>query len=253
MHQHLHDTPPQILRYVRDCPRALESLIQKLMQKDPADRPPDAIAVARRLEDIWQAAALGEETVDADAVKESPRPRAPAIGKSLTAAGKGVPGWLVGVGLAVMAAMLVWNLALLGRTLAPSRAEQRWFEAMKSADAPVRVAAAEALGEIASDRARAAQHLMQGLSDASPDVRLASVASLERLGVDGRPALATLRGLQNTDTSAQVREQAAMSIEVIGKAKSRSPWPLYLALALVLVGLCVVGYVAAKQQVARRR
>jgi serine/threonine protein kinase len=50
--QHVSGTPPRVATLALDCPVWLDSLIEQLLQKDPAHRPMDAIAVAQALTEI---------------------------------------------------------------------------------------------------------------------------------------------------------------------------------------------------------
>ncbi len=50
--QHLQEEPPRITSLVPDCPMFLEELIFKLLEKDPADRVYDALALQTELEEV---------------------------------------------------------------------------------------------------------------------------------------------------------------------------------------------------------
>lgn len=52
--KHLDETPPSVREFNPDCPRYLEVLIADLMEKDPNDRPFDALAVQVRLDEVKQ-------------------------------------------------------------------------------------------------------------------------------------------------------------------------------------------------------
>lgn len=237
MHLHLHETPPRIGRFTRDCPKALEQLIQSLLEKNPENRPSDATTVARKLQDIWHDAALGAETVDVAGPESPDLPAAPRAKPAKGKAGA-QPVWLLGGTVAVIFALLVWNLILLGKARQQSRAEALWIETFQSDDPPLRVAAARALGEIESNRDQSVELLQLGLSDPHVKVRLASISALGELGVDAKPAIGKLRRLQNTDANAQVRTAAAETIEMLHKTPAKpSRWPYYLVGVLLLAGV----------------
>ncbi|RLS54034.1 MAG: serine/threonine protein kinase [Planctomycetota bacterium] len=59
--KHIEEEPPSVREFNPDCPRPLESLIAELMEKDPNDRPFDALSVQVRLEEIIQKVAEQEE------------------------------------------------------------------------------------------------------------------------------------------------------------------------------------------------
>ena len=50
--QHLQEEPPRITSLVPDCPSFLEELIFRLLEKDPADRVYDALALQHELDDV---------------------------------------------------------------------------------------------------------------------------------------------------------------------------------------------------------
>ena len=50
--QHLQEEPPRITSYVPECPIFLEELVFRLLEKDPADRVYDALALQRELDDV---------------------------------------------------------------------------------------------------------------------------------------------------------------------------------------------------------
>lgn len=52
--KHIEEDPPPVRELNPDCPRHLEVLIADLMEKDPDDRPFDALAVQVRLEEVKQ-------------------------------------------------------------------------------------------------------------------------------------------------------------------------------------------------------
>ncbi len=50
--KHIEEVPPSVREFNPDCPRYLEVLIADLMEKDPNDRPFDALSVQVRLEEV---------------------------------------------------------------------------------------------------------------------------------------------------------------------------------------------------------
>ena len=59
--KHIEEEPPSVREFNSDCPRYLEVLIADLMEKEPDDRPFDALAVQVRLEEVLKKAAEQEE------------------------------------------------------------------------------------------------------------------------------------------------------------------------------------------------
>lgn len=52
MFHHIEDDPPRVREFAHDCPIWLEKLIDRLLEKDVADRPFDALAVMAELEEV---------------------------------------------------------------------------------------------------------------------------------------------------------------------------------------------------------
>ncbi|HVV98781.1 MAG TPA: serine/threonine-protein kinase [Planctomycetaceae bacterium] len=58
-YQHLKKDPPRICTEVLDCPVWLETIVHHLLEKDPNDRPHDALAVAQALSEVSEKVAAG--------------------------------------------------------------------------------------------------------------------------------------------------------------------------------------------------
>ncbi|MEZ6060674.1 MAG: serine/threonine-protein kinase [Planctomycetaceae bacterium] len=61
--QHLNDEPPNVSEKAIDCPIWLDQLIDEMLQKNPDDRPYDALAVHTRLGEIRDKIARGDSVV----------------------------------------------------------------------------------------------------------------------------------------------------------------------------------------------
>ncbi len=85
--QHLNDDPYNVIEKVPDCPIWLDNLIERLLAKNPDDRPYDALAVHTELGEIKHKVAAAvdislAETVESDRVStKTERPKKPAAKK----------------------------------------------------------------------------------------------------------------------------------------------------------------------------
>ena len=70
--QQLHEKPPSISQICPDVPAELGSLIEQLLEKNPADRPASALAVGRRLTAILSAEDAGNQATPAPLRAGSP-------------------------------------------------------------------------------------------------------------------------------------------------------------------------------------
>ncbi len=116
--KHLDEVPPSVREFNPDCPRYLEVLIADLMEKDPNDRPFDALSVQVRLEEVKTKVAEQEEqakTRAGEAANATVADSTKALQKKKKK--KIVPGeftpfyerlWFLGVCLMSVVAVVVW-------------------------------------------------------------------------------------------------------------------------------------------------
>ncbi len=116
--KHLDEVPPSVREFNPDCPRYLEVLIADLMEKDPNDRPFDALSVQVRLEEVKTKVAEQEEqakTRAGEAANATVADSTKALQKKKKK--KIVPGeftpfyerlWFLGVCLMSVVALVVW-------------------------------------------------------------------------------------------------------------------------------------------------
>ena len=116
--KHIEETPPLVREFNPDCPRHLEVLIAELMEKDPNDRPYDALAVQVRLDEVKQKVAEQEEqakTRAGDAANATVADSTKALQKKKKK--KSRPGeftpvyerlWFLGTSLMCLVALVVW-------------------------------------------------------------------------------------------------------------------------------------------------
>ena len=245
LHRHVHDEPPRISAKVRDCPPQLEALILDLLRKDPAERPADADEVERRLGEIEpvvvidrKAAArqLAETTAVPASATSSRSSRNPVVRVAGPAA---IDWWLVG-GAAVLGGLMLWSLASSAARGPYAKSEQLWVRALEAGrPKDVRVAAAEALGELGPMAAGTLPVLSRLLDDPDQAVRGAATRAVGRLGAVARPERPKLVRLQREDPEPEVRHAAGEALSTLDAAVPGSPWPWRLAW---VVALGVVGW-----------
>lgn len=134
--QHLNDDPYSVIEKVPDCPIWLDQLIERLLAKNPEDRPYDALAVHTELGEIRKKVAAGNsvalaETVEANRVStKSERAKTPAKRKKKKKR-KDVPfheqTWFLATCLIFLLAATLWLLQPKSETW---YAEQ-WRDAMR--------------------------------------------------------------------------------------------------------------------------
>lgn len=116
--KHIEEDPPAVREFNPDCPRYLEVLISDLMEKEPNDRPFDALAVQVRLEEVKQKVA--EQLAQAKTRAEhAPNATVADASQNLkkkkkkkAALGEFVPfwerGWFLGLCLAGVIGLVTW-------------------------------------------------------------------------------------------------------------------------------------------------
>lgn len=259
MHKHLDARPPRVSEFAPDCPMGLESLVRDLLQKEPSDRPATAFVVAKRLTDLD-----GSETRT-----PTPRPRseAPASQATLTPP-KGIliPGrlaaealersnrqkWVMPLVCVALALSVALNFRSIDTTTEKDRAEDLWFEALKSDRPELRSEAAKAMGELAKTSPAVADKLVASLADPRPGVRLSAIEGLEAAGPAARPATTALMRMQNTDDNDFVRRKAVDVLKTIQATpegvSARIGSVLYWGLAiLIAAGIGFVAFVTLRK------
>jgi eukaryotic-like serine/threonine-protein kinase len=260
MHKHLDAKPPRVSEFA-DCPMGLESLVRDLLQKEPTDRPASAFAVAKRLTDLE-----GSSTRT-----PTPRPRpgdstathaTPTPPKGIVA----VPGrlaadalekstrnkWVMPLVCIALALSLALNFKSMATVSENERAEQLWIEAFKSDHAELRTDAARALGELARTSPRAAQALVDGLSDSRAPVRLSALEGLEQAGPAIHSATSPLMRMQNTDDNDVVRRRAIDLLKTVQASPESGSSVVFSVLywglgILAVVGIAVAAFIALRK------
>ena len=134
--EHLQEDPPRITSLVPDCPIFLEDLIFRLLEKDPADRVYDALALQHELEDlkikVTEQRSVVAQTLMGGATVLSSKPAADL--KSILAKKKKRKkpdkspiyerAWFLGLGLLLIAGFFGWHFLPEGEDKLMERAEK---------------------------------------------------------------------------------------------------------------------------------
>lgn len=126
LYQHVEADPPSVRESVMDCPIWLDSLIQQCMEKEPEDRPYDALAVDTALGEVQekvaaQTASITQKTMVGTATTVTVDPDDPEVRKILRKKKKKkkkVPvyerGWFLAACLLLLIAGVAWAVWPMG-------------------------------------------------------------------------------------------------------------------------------------------
>ncbi len=247
LHQHCQSIPPHVCEKALDCPAELDRIVDKLLQKNPADRYASATALAADLKRVTQAVTvIAPRTALHESWADRPKPKTkPPTENSPAPVRKTPPGWLVKtliVGLFVSLACNVLGPQLNSRS---ARWEELWLTAATDNNLFVRQAAVSTLAEMASESQASRELLLTRLDDLDPTIRKTAVEGLQNGGSRSNEYIPQLLRVQQYDHDADVRSSAMRAIAAIqtsrlGRASSGSLWLLLAALAVGTV--CGVVY-----------
>jgi serine/threonine-protein kinase len=259
LHLHCKQPAPRVTQIALDCPEALETLILKLMEKDPAQRPESAAAVARELrgvtptvsivasrKDMGRVPTVGNRPValperEADTTQSTTLPRIVESRRSP---------WMLGAALAALMGLAVvgtwyWQL----RSVAAER-EQLWLQAFHSESMEVRAAAIEALGQMASDSEASRAALASGLESPDREIRWRCVLALGNAGSAAQAQTTALIQLQREDPDPEIRYTAEKAITKIQEDKTSGSFAGWI---LGMIGIAVAALWAGTQFRGTRR
>jgi serine/threonine-protein kinase len=259
LHLHCKQPAPRVTQIALDCPEALETLILKLMEKDPAQRPESAAAVARELrgvtptvsivasrKDMGRVPTVGNRPValperEADTTQSTTLPRIVESRRSP---------WMLGAALAALMGLAVvgtwyWQL----RSVAAER-EQLWLQAFHSESMEVRAAAIEALGQMASDSEASRAALASGLESPDREIRRRCVLALGNAGSAAQAQTTALIQLQREDPDPEIRYTAEKAITKIQEDKTSGSFAGWI---LGMIGIAVAALWAGTQFRGTRR
>lgn len=257
LHQHIKEPAPRVGQFAPDCPAGLEQLVFDLLQKDPSARPADAETVARRLNGITQTITVKPNlrpfeqaaTVPSHAEAKDTK-SAPIIPRAASAQFDVLPKWVWWAGIASLATLLVLIFSLLSqRSPSEKQAEELWLKAFDEGDLSVKIAAAQALGQMAPTSEASADRLLKALENPPQDTQLMAevVSAIGKTGFPAKSALATVKKLAQQHSEPRVRNAAMTAVDQLqdAEAPGRSGW-YYLNLLTVLSALGAAGWVYLK-------
>lgn len=250
MQKHCKAEVPRITSVALDCPVALEQLIQKLLAKAPADRPENAVSVARELAQVTtkvsvvsKPRAIDRETVASSSRSVSDR-RFKATQADVTQRESASYGWHFLISLVVMAGLVVWGFTLSQSVEQARVSEGLFVDAVRAGEPHVRLFALQALGKLPEVSEESMAAIAQVLDQENEDliVRVAAAKSLGRLGERANEYLPLLRRIGNEDSHEMLRQESQRSIERIQTDvnSAGSAWILLLGL---IVFVTAGGYI----------
>jgi len=257
LHQHIKTPAPRVGQYAPDCPAGFEQLINDLLQKDPGARPADAETVAQRLKGVTQTIIVKQnlrpfEQISTDSSSspaELTKTRsAPTIPQMAQEGQPTLPRWVILSAIAGVAVFLVTVFSLLSdRSPSPSRAAELWMSALEEGEPAVRLAAAEALGEIGRSSEPAADRLIEALEDSESEsiaLQRAIIQAVANVGYDAKSEIGRLQKIAKEHKEPQVRTAAMQAVERL-KAAEAPGWSVwfYLNLITILSAGAAIGWV----------
>ncbi|MEZ6144164.1 MAG: protein kinase [Planctomycetaceae bacterium] len=253
MHMHCRADVPRITPLALDCPAALEQLVMQLLAKEPADRPTDALTVARQLGLVTSRVTVVSKPrpIDSDSFKRSPsssRSTEESQYKETRDLERVVSGraskWPLLLSLLCIAGLLVWGFGLQETAAKAARAEELWVEALQSEHALVQVNALQSLGKLPNLKEPSIDAVTEVLEDTNqaPEVRIAAARSLGAMGHQARTVTPMLHRLWNQEPDQELRAQSHDAIQRIqsDQGTTRHRWLMILC---VIAVLAVGGYV----------
>jgi len=216
LHQHLKTPAPRVGESIPTVPKALDDLIDRLLQKRIEDRPASAVEVGLALKNIDEVVHVAtRRTVEvAGRPTESERP---ALKGSLFTDTDGVsirgglPWWAVAAPSAVALLALLWAWSRGDEVAALERVETFSVEKLRTGGTQEKVVAAQSLGKIGSAGDESVAALDAALTDADPLVRAAAATALGEIGDDARASAGALFKLRQQDDNPDVRTAATIA------------------------------------------
>jgi hypothetical protein len=237
LQRHIRETPAPISSIAFDCPPQLEALVAELLSKDPAQRPPDAQAVAKRLRDIDQSVTIKMPRFDRNKTIDPVRTETVSADIPQTARKVDFRS-LVVVGLVAMA--IGWGAAWFTRPKHLSSESLSLIQTgLNDPNPQVRIFAAKTLGGLGPDAAGAIEVLLRCVDDPDPLVRVEGLKAIGKIGPGDGAVLAPLTKVQQKDEFPMVRDAAAEAMKDIRKQTERSSAPFFITIVvgiLLLVG-----------------
>ncbi len=248
LHMHLKDSPPRVATTVLDCPPALDELIGRLMEKDPAKRPASADEVAYTLHTITPTIEVRNPKRSSDTPSRgTPVRTQPVAVRKKDSSEDDIPAmlppWAPMALAAALVASLLLNVQFVAGALHARDWESTWIASLNHPDAAVRSHAALELGKSPVVSSRGLAAVAGRLGDGDSRVRVAAAEGLGAAGRSAKPYLTTLRKVQKEHEDPQTRSAAAAAEKEINAAPLIRGVGGILKFFAVLLGLAVLALV----------
>jgi serine/threonine-protein kinase len=248
LHMHLKDQPPRVGTTVLDCPPALDDLVRRLMEKDPAKRPGSAQEVAIALQAITPTieVRMPKRTLDVTPPRGMPVRTQPVTvrqeetSESVTTP---LPGWLPMTLATTIVVSLLLNMLLLSSMWAARTWESSYIAALDHSNPVVRAHAARELGKSPNVSGRGLEAVSNKLSDPDPSVRIAAAEGLGSAGRSARGYVTALHKVQKENEDPGTREAAGAAQKAINNAPVIPRFGGFLRFLAFVTGLAVLGMV----------
>ncbi len=250
MHLHCQAEIPRITPIALDCPIALEQLVTKLLQKEPAKRPVDAKAVARELGLVTSKVSVVTKTraIDGESLRRSPKSPAELQYKQTRDLSRDGSGralrWPLLVSLMLVLVLSAWVVQLRQSAKLAQRSEELWVQAVATGQPPVRIFALRSLGQLPnlSDESLAAVVDVLNSPSEMPEIRAVAATALGQMGARARSYAPVLHRHWTQDPQDEVRTSAYAALQRIQAETGSSGWG-WLTLVGAMSVLGAIGFV----------
>ena len=249
MQMHCKSEVPRITTVAMDCPIALEKLVRKLLEKQAADRPADALSVARELNLVTSRVSVVNKprAIDRETVASAASPSAHRQFKATQAYSSGPSVWQLGwpllTCLVVIAGLLIWGIALSRSAKKAALAEQLLTTAVTSGEPAVRLHAIRALGKLPDVSDESIESVAQVLRRDNNELplRVAAAKTLGQIGNRASEYSPVLHRLWKEDPSDVLRQESHRALENI-QADAGSSATFWMTLLGVISIVGLAGY-----------
>jgi serine/threonine-protein kinase len=249
LHMHLKNPVPRVGTTVLDCPPALDELVSKLMEKDPANRYQSAADVARALEAITPTIVVRNPKRNAETptrgLPTHPVVRKPDSDSTSTAIPRTpAPHWLPTALTSAFVLSLLINASMLSSLWSARAWERTYIDALKHPNPAVRIHAAEELGKSASRSSNGMAALIDTLKDSDSNVRVAAATAVGMTGRAAKDFVPALIRVQKESDDPQTRSAAAEAVKQINEAPRSGNLGGTAQILMLLLGLGGIAFVA---------
>jgi serine/threonine-protein kinase len=222
LHMHLKSPAPRVSSLVPDVPKAIDDLVDRMLQKRIEDRPESAVEVGVALKNLDRVVQVANrrtlETTSPPTEAERPairRPAAPLTDTGTAVVRAGLPRWAVAVPSALALLAFLWGWSRGDEVAALRRVETFCTAKLQSGTMSEKVLAAQTLGEIGTAGDESLDALEAALQAPEPQVRTAAATALGNMGSGARRASGKLLDLSRTDEWPDTRIAARTAHEKI--------------------------------------